>query len=63
MDPEGDGLFDETRVVFDLTMIAYTNGKERTESEWRSLLEKGGFPRCNVLKIPGLFSVIEGFPI
>ncbi|KAI4381530.1 hypothetical protein MLD38_007595 [Melastoma candidum] len=63
LDPEGDGLFDEMGVVMDLVMMVVTNAKERTESEWRLLLERGGFPRCNVFKIPGLLSIIEGYPI
>ncbi|KAF2283207.1 hypothetical protein GH714_043539 [Hevea brasiliensis] len=61
--PEGDDLFDDTGLVFDLLMIAHSSGgKERTELEWKKLLEEGGFPRYNIIKIPALTSIIEAYP-
>ncbi|KAJ9171084.1 hypothetical protein P3X46_019132 [Hevea brasiliensis] len=61
--PEGDDLFDDTGLVFDLLMIAHSSGgKERTELEWKKLLEEGGFPRYNIVKIPALTSIIEAYP-
>ncbi|KAK3404643.1 hypothetical protein EUGRSUZ_K00950 [Eucalyptus grandis] len=60
--PEGDGLFDDTGIASDLTMITQTGGKERTEPEWKKLLEEGGFPRCNIFQTPSLLSIIEAFP-
>ncbi|KAF2283209.1 hypothetical protein GH714_043541 [Hevea brasiliensis] len=61
--PEGDDLFDDTGCVFDLLMIAHSSGgKERTELEWKKLLEEGGFPRYNIIKIPALTSIIEAYP-
>ena len=41
-------------LVFDLVMIAHTSGKERTELEWKKVLEGAGFTRCNIIKIPAL---------
>ncbi|KAI8018644.1 Xanthohumol 4-O-methyltransferase [Camellia lanceoleosa] len=62
LNPEGDGMFDDTRLVFDLLMIAHSSsGKERTELEWKKLLEEGGFPRYNVIKIAAFPSIIEAF--
>ncbi|KAK9150023.1 hypothetical protein Syun_008332 [Stephania yunnanensis] len=62
--PEGNGLFDSMGVVFDLLMIAHSSGgKERTENEWKKLLEAGGFPRYNIIQIPTLASIIEAFPL
>ena len=59
---EGDGMFDDTRLVFDLLMIAHSSGgKERTELEWKKVLEEGGFPRYNVIKIAAFPSIIEAF--
>ncbi|KAH9313415.1 hypothetical protein KI387_044049 [Taxus chinensis] len=50
-------------IVFDLVMIAHSSGgKERTEEEWKKVLEEGGFPRFNVISIPALQSIIEAFP-
>ncbi|THG01200.1 hypothetical protein TEA_018434 [Camellia sinensis var. sinensis] len=62
LNPEGDGMFDDTRLVFDLLMIAHSSGgKERTELEWKKVLEEGGFPRYNVIKIAAFPSIIEAF--
>ncbi|XP_048137840.1 xanthohumol 4-O-methyltransferase-like [Rhodamnia argentea] len=63
LQPEGDGLFDETGLVLDLLMITHTGGKERSELEWKKILEEGGFPRYNIVQIPSLLSVIEAFPL
>ncbi|XP_011045482.1 PREDICTED: (R,S)-reticuline 7-O-methyltransferase-like [Populus euphratica] len=55
--------FDDIRMVMDLMMIAQTSGgKERTEQEWKKLLEEGGFPRYKIIKIPALQSIIEAYP-
>ncbi|MFI5414844.1 MAG: methyltransferase, partial [Candidatus Lutacidiplasmatales archaeon] len=39
--PEGVGA--PSRLWLDLVMMVMTGGRERTEAEWRALLEKGGF--------------------
>ncbi|KAK9180055.1 hypothetical protein WN943_029262 [Citrus x changshan-huyou] len=63
LQPDGSGLFDETRLVFDLLMMVdLSGGKERTELEWKKILEKGGFPRHRIIKIPALQSIIEAYP-
>lgn len=59
---EGDGRFDEMGLVFDLLMIAHSSGgKERTEIQWKRLLEEAGFPRYNIITIPALPSIIEAY--
>ncbi|XP_024197518.1 xanthohumol 4-O-methyltransferase [Rosa chinensis] len=64
LEPNGDGMFDDTGLVFDLLMIAHASGgKERTESEWKKMLEQAGFPRYKIIKIPALLSIIEAFPV
>ncbi|KAK6919027.1 Plant methyltransferase dimerization [Dillenia turbinata] len=61
--PDGDGLFDDTNLALDLAMRVQTSGgKERTEEEWKKVLEEGGFPRYNIIQIPTLQSIIEAFP-
>ncbi|RZC75857.1 hypothetical protein C5167_000372 [Papaver somniferum] len=61
--PEGDGLFDETGLAFDLLMMVNTlGGKERTEIEWNILLKSAGFPRYNIIQLPTFPSIIEAFP-
>lgn len=34
---------DKFTAVFDLVMMAFNAGMERTETQWRQLLEKAGF--------------------
>ncbi|XP_027081725.1 xanthohumol 4-O-methyltransferase-like [Coffea eugenioides] len=61
--PDGDGLFDSIGMILDLLMIAHSSGgKERTEPEWKKLLDKGGFPRYKITEIPACFSIIEAYP-
>nr|B0ZB56.1 RecName: Full=Xanthohumol 4-O-methyltransferase; AltName: Full=Desmethylxanthohumol 6'-O-methyltransferase; AltName: Full=Isoliquiritigenin 2'-O-methyltransferase; AltName: Full=O-methyltransferase 2; Short=HlOMT2 [Humulus lupulus]ABZ89566.1 O-methyltransferase 2 [Humulus lupulus] len=62
LEPEGNGLFDDAAVMLDIALMALTRGKERTEKEWKRVLEEGGFPRYQILKIPALTSVIEAYP-
>ncbi|KAI9176702.1 hypothetical protein LWI28_006186 [Acer negundo] len=63
LQPDGNGMFDELGLVFDLLMMAHTSGgKERTELQWKKLLEEGGFPRYKIISIPALPSIIEAYP-
>ncbi|XP_059664658.1 xanthohumol 4-O-methyltransferase-like [Cornus florida] len=60
---EGDGQFDKTGMAFDIVMLAhFSSGKERTEAEWKRVLEGGGFGRYKIIKIPALQSIIEAYP-
>ncbi|KAB2614330.1 (R-S)-reticuline 7-O-methyltransferase-like [Pyrus ussuriensis x Pyrus communis] len=49
LEPNGEGILDDTRLVFDLLMIAHT--------------PEGGFPRHKVIKIPALASIVEAYPM
>ncbi|KAI3859767.1 hypothetical protein MKW92_023258 [Papaver armeniacum] len=61
--PDGDGSFHNTGLAFDLVMIAATSGgKERTEVEWKMILNNAGFPRYNIIEIAAFPSIIEAFP-
>ncbi|KAJ7981429.1 putative O-methyltransferase [Quillaja saponaria] len=62
---DGNGKFDDiNELVLDLSIIAHTSGgKERTELEWKRILEKGGFPHYKVIKIQALPSIIEAYPM
>ncbi|XP_059452599.1 desmethylxanthohumol 6'-O-methyltransferase-like [Corylus avellana] len=63
LENDSNGLFDETRMAFDLLMMAHTTGgKERTELEWKKLLEEAGFGRYKIIKIPTIPSIIEAYP-
>ncbi|CAN1231615.1 (R,S)-reticuline 7-O-methyltransferase [Linum perenne] len=49
---------------FGEVMFAHgTGGKERTEHQWKTLLQKGGFPRYRIIKIAALPSIIEAYPL
>ncbi|KAI7730963.1 hypothetical protein M8C21_027533 [Ambrosia artemisiifolia] len=61
--PTTRDIFDDTRHTFDIVMFAhFSGGRERSEREWKKLLDEGGFSRYNVIKIPALHSIIEAFP-
>ncbi|KAJ0027724.1 hypothetical protein Pint_35615 [Pistacia integerrima] len=61
LQPDSNELFDETGLALDLAILAHTTGKERTEPEWKKILEEGGFPRYNIIDIPAFPSIIEAF--
>ncbi|KAK1566869.1 hypothetical protein Q3G72_005163 [Acer saccharum] len=61
---DGNKIFGDIDVRFDLVMLAHNKGgRERTEQEWKKLLEAGGFPRYKIIKIPSVLSVIEAYPL
>ncbi|KAH7576892.1 hypothetical protein JRO89_XS01G0171800 [Xanthoceras sorbifolium] len=63
LQPDGNELFDDTGLAFDLQMMVNNpGGKERTELQWKKLLEEGGFPRYKIIKILALQSIIEAYP-
>ncbi len=47
----------------DLEMLLMPGGRERTESEFRALLEQSGFKLARVIPLPGMVSVIEAVPV
>ncbi|XP_071717391.1 desmethylxanthohumol 6'-O-methyltransferase-like isoform X1 [Rutidosis leptorrhynchoides] len=63
LNPEEDGVFDDTHYDFDLVMLASCNigGRERTEIEWKTILEAAGFHHYKVFKIPAVVSIIEAY--
>lgn len=62
LQPDGNSLFEDTRLAYDLMAATYAGGKERTELEWSKLLQEGGFPRYKIIKIPAVQSIIEAYP-
>jgi hypothetical protein len=48
---------------FDMTMMVFSGGLERTEAEFRTLLKKGGFALASVTPTSTMVSVIEARPI
>jgi hypothetical protein len=48
---------------FDMTMMTFPGGLERTEPEFRSLLKQAGFELTSLTPTSTMVSVIEGKPI
>lgn len=48
---------------FDMAMLAFPGGVERTEEEYRSLLEKSGFRLSSITPTSSAVSVVEGKPV
>ncbi len=48
---------------FDMTMMTFPGGVERTESEFRSLFKQAGFDLASVTPTTTMVSVVEGRPI
>jgi hypothetical protein len=53
---------DPSRALMDMLMMVLTSGRERTESEFRSLLQEAGFSMLQVIQAPGV-SMIESRPV
>jgi hypothetical protein len=50
----------EKRLMADLNMLAVTGGKERSASQWKSLLADAGFRCERIVPVPGdLVSIVE----
>ena len=47
---------------FDMTMMTFPGGIERTEAEFRTLFEKSGFKLTSVTPTTTMISIIEGKP-
>lgn len=52
----------ETKLFFDMQMLAIITGKERSEKEWAKLFFDAGFQNYKITRVLGLRSVIEVFP-
>src|SRR5262245_7311720 len=53
---------DPTTALMDMLMMVLTSGRERTESEFRSLLQEAGFSMVQVIRAAGV-SIIESRPV
>lgn len=49
--------------ILDIQMLVNLSGKERTEEEFKSLLESSGFRLTRIIATKSPFSVIEGEPV
>lgn len=56
----GSSAFDAMMAHTDLNMLVVTGGRERTEAEFRALVERAGLRPTAVVPTPAAFSLIEG---
>jgi hypothetical protein len=57
-----DGGFDFTKWK-DLEMLILPGGRERTEEEFRTLLEGSGFKLVRTIPLPSMVSILEAVPV
>ncbi|KAI3930892.1 hypothetical protein MKX01_006944 [Papaver californicum] len=57
-----DSSITETQLLFDIMMMAFVNGKERTEKEWEKLFINSGFTDYKITRVQGFRSFIEVYP-
>ncbi|KAL0399989.1 UNVERIFIED_CONTAM: putative O-methyltransferase 3, partial [Sesamum radiatum] len=59
---ERDDRAIETCLFFDMALIPYVSGRERTEKEWAKLFFDAGFTSYKITPAFGLRSLIEVYP-
>ena len=60
LDPRGESLFEE---ALDIALGVLSNGRARSESEWKKVLEEAGFSNCKFTKTTTSFaSIVEAHP-
>lgn len=52
----------EDQLYFDMTMMTYFNGKERSEKEWAKLFSDAGFTSYKITHAFGVRSLLEVYP-
>ncbi|OVA00005.1 O-methyltransferase [Macleaya cordata] len=52
----------ETQFFFDIQMMVFNGGKERSEREWKELFLESGFTEYKITPLPGFRSLIEVYP-
>ncbi|CAN0841321.1 Probable O-methyltransferase 3 [Linum grandiflorum] len=58
----GEPKFGQVQLCFDLLMMAFFNGKERTEKQWKKLFLAAGFSSYKISPVLGPRSIIQVFP-
>ncbi|KAL8269146.1 hypothetical protein R6Q59_000458 [Mikania micrantha] len=61
VDQDDNKIF-ETQLFFDMVMMIYLTGRQRTEKDWAKLFFDSGFSDYKVTPILGLRSLIEVYP-
>ncbi|XP_027345756.1 probable O-methyltransferase 3 [Abrus precatorius] len=56
---KGDSEFDQTKLFYDMEMMALVTGKERNEKDWAKLIYSAGFSNYKTTSVLGFKSLIE----
>ncbi|KZV39232.1 trans-resveratrol di-O-methyltransferase-like [Dorcoceras hygrometricum] len=59
---ENNTIVKQNKVLQDMLMMVYANGKERSEREWERLFLDAGFGSYKITHTLGLISIIQVFP-
>ncbi|KAK7263703.1 hypothetical protein RJT34_31297 [Clitoria ternatea] len=59
---KGDKKSVETKLFYDMEMMALVTGKERNEKDWAKLIFSAGFKNYKIIPVLGLKSLIEVYP-
>ncbi|XP_073119538.1 trans-resveratrol di-O-methyltransferase-like [Henckelia pumila] len=57
-----DDTVKEDQIFYDIAMMVFVNGKERSEKEWEKLFLDAGFSSYKITPTLGVRSIIEVFP-
>ncbi|XP_060675810.1 xanthohumol 4-O-methyltransferase-like [Ziziphus jujuba] len=50
-------LLEESHLRSDISMLVFTAGREKTEMEWKKVINEAGFPRYKVITTPAMLSI------
>ncbi|XP_048327138.2 desmethylxanthohumol 6'-O-methyltransferase-like [Ziziphus jujuba] len=53
---------EESYMRSDIFLLVVTGARQKTEMEWKNVINEAGFPRYKVIKIPSMLSIIEAYP-
>ncbi|MCL7035136.1 hypothetical protein MKW94_030493 [Papaver nudicaule] len=62
LDRDSTHPYAKIRLTYDLEMMLTTGGKERTEEEWKKLIDAAGFASYKITQLSAVQSVIEAYP-
>ncbi|KAM7250219.1 hypothetical protein ACFE04_022102 [Oxalis oulophora] len=62
LQPKVDGLYCPIGLKMDMLMLGSTGGKERTEDEFKTILNEGGFSHYKITHAAAPMCIIEAYP-
>ncbi|KAM7263342.1 hypothetical protein ACFE04_001025 [Oxalis oulophora] len=62
LQPKVDGFYCPIGLKMDMLMLGHTGGKERTEDEFKTMLNEGGFSSYKIIHAVAPMCIIEAYP-